>query len=198
MRCLVRFTRLPGLHPALRWALAILLSGMAGLAVGRVVKGSISGFVSVVDGDSMAPAYSSGSRVYSAPITTPLARGDVVLVDDAHADYALKRIVALPGESVRLWRGQVFIDGKMLREPYLPRHTFTLPDERSGVQIFKLQADQYFVLGDNRLWSIDSRAYGPVDCARIKSRVPVPPETLQAEFTPYALPASGQRMIRAL
>lgn len=183
---------------AWRWAGAVLLSGLVGLGAGQILKNKVSGSVSVVDGESMEPTYSCGTRVYTGPITSSLQRGDIVLLDDAHRDYALKRIVGLPGESVVLWRGHVFINGTMLREPYLPKNTFTLADERSNLFNFQLSTNQYFVLGDNRMHSMDSRFYGPISRDRIKSRVPLPQETLRADFAPYHLPSPGHRMIQAL
>lgn len=191
-----RLNTAPG--QAWRWASAILLSGLVGLGAGQILKNNVSGAVSVVDGESMEPTYSCGTCVYTAPISTPLQRGDIVLLDDAHREYALKRIVGLPGESIVLWRGHVFVNGTMLREPYLSKNSFTLADERSNTTSFQLSANEYFVLGDNRLHSMDSRFYGPVNRHRIKSRVPLPQETLRADFAPYRLPSPGQRMIQAL
>jgi signal peptidase I len=182
----------------LRWLLAILFAGIIGIVAGHTVIASVSGSVSVVDGSSMYPAFPSGSRVYTAPISTPLKRGDVVLVNDGNKEYALKRIVALPGETVQMWRGYVFIDRKMLREPYLTKHTYTFPDALTEIPTFKLTESQYFVMGDNREYSVDSRRYGPVDREQIKSRVPSFGDSMRACFGSYTLPVEGKRTIRAL
>jgi len=181
-----------------RWLLAAAVGAAIGVAAGHTVKGSMSGSISVVDGQSMAPSYQSGARVYTAPISTPLLRGDVVLVDDEQRQYALKRIVGLPGETLELWRGCIFINRHMLREPYLPRHTYTHPDEHVHRYIFPLQSGQYFVLGDNRSCSIDSRTYGAVGERQIKSRVPALENNLRPTFAPYTLPAPGSRTIQPM
>jgi signal peptidase I len=183
-----------------RWSITVLFAALIGIAAGRTVKVSLSGSVSVVDGVSMAPTYKPGARVYTAPISSPLERGDIVLVDDGNQDkeYALKRIVALPGETVQIWRGYLFINGRMLREPYLPKHTYTFPDERIEHFTAKIGPDQYFLLGDNRSLSVDSRTYGPVDRKQIKSRVPFPIGELRPRFAAYTLPATGKRSIRPL
>jgi signal peptidase I len=172
--------------------LAITFAALAGVAATRVLFGSVA----VVDGPSMTPNYPSGAHVYTAPISSPLERGDVVVLDDGHKEYAIKRLVGMPGETVHLWRGKVFINRRMLAEPYLPKHTFTCPTERQAV--FILGPEQYFVLGDNRDCSADSRSYGPVERDQLKRRIPSAEGTLRAEFRPFTLPAPGKTLIRAL
>ena len=117
----------------------------------------------------MEPTYPPGTHLYGAPISTPLERGDVVVLDDSNEEYAVKRIIGLPGETVQLWRGCVFINRQMLVEPYLPKHTYTWPMERERRgATFVLGDKEYFVLGDNRPRSADSRVYGPVRRKQIK------------------------------
>jgi hypothetical protein len=86
----------------------------------------------------------------------------------------------------------------MLIEPYLPKYTFTFPDEHNEKMFFPLESDEYFVLGDNRLVSVDSRVYGAVTVARIKSRVPLPESAVRAHIAPFTLPEGGKRTIRKL
>lgn len=178
-----------------RWCLAVSLAALMGVAAGHTVLG-VSGSVSVVDGMSMIPTYQSGARVFTVPVSGALERGDIVLVDDGKPDYALKRIIGLPGETVQLWRGYVFINRMMLREPYLAKHTYTAPDQATEISNFRLGKGQYFLMGDNRDYSIDSRAYGPIERKQIKSRVPIP--SVRASFVGLTLPASGRRTIRPL
>jgi signal peptidase I len=118
-----------------------------------------------------------------------LQRGDIVVLDDRKGDYALKRIVGLPGETVHIWRGYVFINHRILIEPYVPRCIYTFPRQRTAV--FILGDAQYFVLGDNRPTSADSRMYGPVDRSQVKRRVLTPP-TGRARFGPVTLPVFNQ------
>jgi signal peptidase I len=170
--------------------LAVTLAALAGVAASRAFIGSVA----VVDGPSMTPNYPSGARVYTVPISSPLERCDVVVLDDGNKEYAMKRIVGMPGETVQLWRGKVFINRKLLAEPYLPKHTYTCPIEHQAV--FILGADQYFVLGDNRPCSADSRTYGPVNRGQVKRRIPADDGALHAEFRPFTLPAPGKSLIR--
>ena len=60
----------------------------------------------------MAPTLRPGAWVYTAAISGPLERGDVVLLNDGYSEPAVKRIVGMPGEKVCLHRGHVFINGK--------------------------------------------------------------------------------------
>lgn len=174
-----------------RWWLGVLLGALVGIAAGR----SLNTSVSVVDGESMAPTYSPGARVLTEPPTKPIERGDIVLLDDGHRELALKRIIGLPGETVKLWRGNIFINGRMLFEPYLSRRTYTFPDERAGLSEFCLSAEEFFVLGDNRPCSVDSRQYGPVNETRVKGAVPLPEHVMRPRFTAYRLPRAGTRTI---
>jgi signal peptidase I len=181
-----------------RWLAAIIFAAIVGIITGHTVIASVSGSVCVVDGSSMAPTFTPGSRVYTAPISSELQRGDIVLVNDGNKDYALKRIVAMPGETLQMWRGYVFINRKMLREPYLARHTYTFPDAFTEIATFKLMEGEYFLMGDNRNYSVDSRRYGPINREMIKSRVPSFGESMRACFSAYTLPSEGKRTIKAL
>jgi len=162
------------------------LAAIAGLAVGRNFLGSVS----VVTGCSMVPTFEEGTRVYTKPISGSVNRGDVVVMDDGLEDYAIKRIVGLPGETVYLWRGYVFIDRKILLEPYVPKRVYTLPRQRLAV--FELGPNQYFVLGDNRPNSADSRLYGAVERKQIKKRIQLPESAARAYFGPVRLPPFGK------
>jgi signal peptidase I len=181
-------------NPACRRVTAAAFAAFIGVSAGHTFIGSIY----VVDGVSMNPAYPPGTRLYGAPISTPLERGDVVLLDDGKEDYAVKRVIGLPGETVQIWRGCVFVNRQMLVEPYLSKHTYTCPMEqmRRGAT-FVLGEEEYFVLGDNRLCSADSRAYGPVHRKQIKRRVPMREDFVCAYFAPYTLPAYGRTLIRS-
>lgn len=90
-------------------------------------------------------------------------RGEiVVLKDPTDGAYCVKRVVALPGEAVFFKNGRLFVNGKELPEPYLPAGVKTFTPEKIQVEMVACGKNRYFVLGDNRNNSFDSRFYGPV------------------------------------
>jgi signal peptidase I len=168
-----------------RLAVGGIIALLVGVSVGRHLLGSFC----IVSGTSMLPTLSEGSLVRAEPISMPIDRGDVVVMDDGGSDYAIKRIVGLPGETVHIWRGYVYINGRILLEPYVPKRIYTFPRRRLAV--FKLGEEQYFVLGDNRPCSADSRLYGPVERGQLKKRVPLPDTAERARFGPFIVQPYG-------
>jgi signal peptidase I len=193
MKQICRLNQKVWAKPSCRMSIAAAFAVVLGVGAGRAFIGSVY----VVEGTSMEPAYPEGTHLYGTPISTPVERGDVVILDDGKKDYAVKRIIGLPGETIQLWRGRVFVNRQMLVEPYLPKNTYTCPMEpmRRGAT-FILGEGEYFVLGDNRLCSADSRAYGPVERKQIKQRVPLPDGFVCAYCAPYTLPAYGTTLMR--
>lgn len=86
----------------------------------------------------------------------------VVLRDPMDNGFSVKRVVAASGDLVCLKEGRVYVNGRRIDEPYLPPGTQTYAASGQTQQWFQCAQGQFFVLGDNRNFSVDSRVYGPV------------------------------------
>ncbi len=94
-------------------------------------------------------------------------RGEVVIFKSPTDDrvYYIKRVIALPGEAIEMRAGQVYINNQELKESYIAKFS---NDDYAQVT---LKEDQYYLLGDNRTNSHDSRKFGPVAQERIIGKV---------------------------
>jgi signal peptidase I len=169
-----------------RIALGLFLVAAAGLFVRGL------GTFSVVDGVSMSPTFKPNDVVHARTMHSEVERGDVVIVADDQGDEVIKRIIGLPGESVTLHRGFVYINRLRLTEPYLPKLTYTYKRNQRDEQAisWRLADDEYFVLGDNRLHSADSRHYGPVPRRKLR-RVVSTTDTVRPTLSELLLLESG-------
>ncbi len=109
-------------------------------------------------GQSMAPTLKDGQLLIATPACNPFVTpqpGDIVVVRCDAGRNLIKRLIALPGETVQVQNGWLSIDGSAVCESYLPQATVT-----SDIPPVTLGEDSYYVLGDNRSVSADSRYYG--------------------------------------
>ena len=127
----------------------------------------------VVRGGSMTPTLVPGQYVKVNPLAysdRAPCRGDVVLVRDPQDPRRsnIKRVVGLPGEEVRFRDGLLWVDGEPVDEPYLGG----LPSSVGlGEQGWHLGENEFFVAGDNRARSTDSRELGPLAADLIMGKV---------------------------
>ena len=117
-----------------------------------------------VEGTSMLPRLEDRDRLFINKFVyhiTAIERGDVVVFHyprDPEKSY-IKRVIALPGDKLRIDHGEVWLNGKPLPESYVPD---AYRDERSYTEMV-VPDDSYFMMGDHRSISSDSREFGPVE-----------------------------------
>jgi signal peptidase I len=121
-----------------------------------------------VAGATMSPTLNDGDRIFIWRRFSSIKRGDIVvfLFSEDHSKSFIKRVVGLPGEAIDMdVDGRITINGRLIEEPYVApdRNQSALPRWRSARHEFKqVSPDSYFVMGDNRDVSNDSRTWGPV------------------------------------
>lgn len=171
------------------WIRFILLLVIVYISAGYVVP-TFAADKAIVDGESMEMNYYDGDSVIADKLVykmTGLDRFDVILLypygrvtDDTpvgfvqrefmgvEEDCYIKRVIGLPGETVQIVGSDILINGEVLEESYGKD-----PISRAGVasEPITLEENEYFVLGDNRTVSEDSRTFGPVSSENICGRV---------------------------
>ena len=130
-----------------------------------------------VSGLSMYPTFNDGDLIFTDKISYKIGqikRGDVIVLKNPknEAQDFIKRIMVLPGETVKVEGGSVYINGQLLNEDYLPagRTTASGAFLKEGEEV-KTGDNQYLVFGDNRDHSSDSRAWGAVKKEEIVGKV---------------------------
>lgn len=129
-----------------------------------------------IKGASMEPNFHDGEYLLTDKVSYRLGepgRGDVI-VFKAPPDYKdefIKRIIGLPGEEIKVQGGKIYINGRELEEGYLPNDARILPGRFSEEgQVITVPAGSYYVLGDNRDHSLDSRNLGPIERQYVTGR----------------------------
>ena len=144
---------------AILWLRDLLISAAASVLIITFLYQPVR-----VEGTSMLPRLEDHDRLFINKFVyrfSAIERGDVVVFHyprDPEKSY-IKRVIALPGDHIRIDHGQVWLNDRRLREPYVPE---AYEDSRS-MRDMVVPDDAYFVMGDHRSISSDSREFGPVD-----------------------------------
>jgi signal peptidase I len=132
-----------------------------------------------VNGPSMQPNLHTNNLVLVNLLAYDFGspqRGDIIVfhppIPTVDGEYYVKRIIAVPGDTIWLTTTAVYVDGKKLKEPYID----TLPGDIESPNVVPpqtLHKDQYWVMGDNRDNSQDSRVFGPITRSAIIGKAEV-------------------------
>ena len=112
----------------------------------------------VVSGSSMTPTLEHNDNLIVDKISYRFQdpeRFDVVVFDYQDGRYFIKRVIALPGETIEIKDNKIYINGEILDEDFGYGITY-------NIDAITLGSDEYFLLGDNRIISLDSRSFGPI------------------------------------
>ena len=156
-------------HWAVGWTVVILVAALVSVVLRAFVVQTF-----FVPSGSMIPTLQKGDRILVQKIGYSLQRGAIVVFEHPKHDLEpplnedlVKRIIGLPGETIWSEGNNVYIDGKVLAEPWLRKGTRLGPPIRRQ----RIPAGEYFTMGDNRTDSYDSRDWGPIPASTIIGRV---------------------------
>ncbi len=117
-----------------------------------------------ITGTSMEPTLDNGEMIIAEKMTSrldKLKRGDIVVFKQPENKnvFVIKRIVGLPGDTITLTKASVYVNGSELNEDYVKTHQILVGTEEENIEV---PLGSYFLMGDNRGNSTDSRKWGPI------------------------------------
>lgn len=111
---------------------------------------------SIVEGESMAPTLDNGDRIIFNKFVYIIGepkRGDVVIIKKPHKSY-VKRVIGLPGETIEMRDHELYINSELYEQNFITKES---KNRTGNFEPIKIPSDSYFVMGDNRAISKDSR-----------------------------------------
>ncbi len=162
--------------PTIRRALSVIVTLLAIAILTTSVRAYAVDSFEVPSG-SMLPTLQIGDRIAVDRLASTIHRGDIIVFNRAPGDHdpeypvLVKRVVGLPGETISSVGNTVLIDGRPLAQPWLPTLTGACDESSANVATVRIPRGQYFVMGDCRGDSDDSRYWGTVPQANIIGKV---------------------------
>ena len=163
-------------RPTLRSALTLFITVAAvGIMTTSLRAYAVQAFV--VPSPSMTPTLQPGDRIIVDKLSSTIHRGDIVVFHRAPGDHdpeypvLVKRVVGLPGETISQRGSTIDVDGVAVAQPWLPRLTGACASPSKAVPTMTIPAGQYFVMGDCRGDSEDSRYWGTVPVSNVIGKV---------------------------
>ena len=117
-----------------------------------------------VDGDSMKQTLKNGDILLLYKLGKVKRNDIIVLHEEKDNEKIIKRVIGMPGDTVVIKNGEIYINDKVIEDSYAYGKT-------SDYNKITLESDEYFILGDNRLISKDSRYFGPIKESEIKGKI---------------------------
>ncbi len=164
--------RRPTIRSALSLILMVVLVGVLSFGIRAYAVQEY-----VVPTGSMLPTLQIGDRIAVDKLSSTIHRGDIVVFNRAPGDHdpafpvLVKRVIGLPGETITSVGDGILIDGKPIAQPWLPALTGVCSQAAANIPRTTIPAGQYFVMGDCRGDSDDSRYWGTVPASNIIGKV---------------------------
>jgi len=154
----------------LQFAFQILIIAVIAFIIALLIRTFVVQTVYIAT-SAMEPGLRAGDRVLINRLAYELlgnkkpSRGEIVVLVQMDGSYQVKRVVGLSGENVKIVKGQLYINGRALKE------TYPILKGNVGSEQVRVMRGSYYVLGDNREKSLDSRDYGAIPKTRIIGKV---------------------------
>ena len=133
------------------------------VAIAIILRICVFEFVNI-SGESMSPTLKNGQLIIIYKVNYTPSRGDIVVFDSPDGVELVKRVIGLPGETIKIMDGNVYINGEKIEDEYQFLTSESLPETT-------IPDDSIYVLGDNRDHSSDSRVFGAVESDEIRGEM---------------------------
>jgi signal peptidase I len=150
------------------WIKALLIAGVLVVVIRMFIFAPF-----IVDGPSMQPNFYTGERLIVNEIIYSIRKpkhGEVIVFHAPEGKDYIKRVIALPGEKIKIEKNVVYLNGTALTEDYIQDAVANNPNYNADFAEITVPQGTFFAMGDNRPNSHDGRAIGPIEFSKIVGR----------------------------